>query len=614
MDPIPVSPARTPGRFLIPGLIAAVTIATFLPSLRGEFLLWDDDANFLFNPNYRGFSPDHLRWMFTNAFGHYMPLTWLTLALDYVLWGMNPTGYHATNMAIHALNAVLFFYVLRTLLQHASPDLPRPKTTVAAAAGALFFSIHPLRVETVAWITERRDVLSGAFFLLTVLAYLRMTAAPEASPARWKWLAVSAVLFATMLLSKTMGLTLPLLLLILDVYPLRRFSRAGAPALLKEKIPLFLLMLGALVMLSISAGKAGGMSDRANYPLLQSLARPGYALTFYLAKTLLPIGLSPLYWYRPELGLPQVAGWIIVLTLTAVLVLRRRSFPAGLAAWIGYGILIAPGSGLVSLGSFVAADHYSYVACLPFAAVAAGMAALSSRRGSPLAVGGVCAALLLGLATMSWSYCRVWGDSVSLWSRAIELEPDVYFCRTNLGRALAARGEWDRAIGEYTRSIDLEPRWFETYGHRARARLQRGDPSGAVEDASLAIRLQPDWAEAFNTRGLALSKLARTREAIADFTLVLELRPQSVEARINRAADRAKLGDVDGAAADLDEAIRLDPQPSIHLKRGLVRGMKGDLGGAAADFQRALDLAPPDWPSRPQVEEYLRRARADLPH
>ena len=610
MDPIPAAAPRPLHRALLPALIAAVSVAAFLPSLHGEFLLWDDDANFIYNPNYRGFSPDNLRWMFTNAFGHYMPLTWLTLALDYVFWGMNPTGYHATNLALHALNAVLCFFVLRILVRRASPDLAENTVGLAAAVGALCFSIHPLRVESVAWITERRDVLSGAFFLLTLLAYLRSVEEPQR---RLKWLALSTLLFAAMLLSKTMGFTLPLVLLVLDVYPLRRFSRGAAPGLLLEKLPLLLLMVGAFVLLSISAGQAGGMSTRDHYPLIQSLARPGFALMFYPIKTLWPANLSPLYWYRPALGLPQVLGWVLLLTLTATLLLRRQRFPAALAGWMAYGLLIAPGSGLVSLGSFVAADHYTYVACLPFAALGAGLAVLLSRRWSPRAAGVACAAALLVLAGLSWRYCAVWKNSVALWQRAVDLEGDVYFSHANLGRSLAARGDWDRAIEEYNRSIDLFPGWYEVFGLRARARLIKGDLPGTIDDATIASRLKPDWGEAYNTRGLALSKLNRPREAVADFNRALSLRPQFVEARINRATDLTKLGNLDGALADLDEAIRFDPQPAIHVRRGITRSMKGDMPGAVSDFARALEIAPPNWSARRQVEEFLQRARAEQP-
>jgi tetratricopeptide (TPR) repeat protein len=610
MDSSAVPSSGLRKRLLLPALVALFTVAAFLPSAFGEFLLWDDDANFLFNEHYRGFSAENLRWMFTNAYGHYMPLTWLSCGLDYALWGMNPAGYHATNLALHALNAVLFFLLLGKLLRHAAPDLAEPTAGVAAAAGALCFSLHPLRVESVAWITERRDLLSGAFFLLTAIAYVRHAEEPERGPGRWKWLALSSLAFAAMLLSKTMGLSLPLVFLVLDVYPLRRWSRAAAPRLLAEKLPLFALMAGALVMLSISAGRAGGMSDRSNYPLLQSLGRPGYALTFYLSKTLFPIGLSPLYWYRPELGLRHAVGWAGLLGLSALLLVWRRRFPAALAAWMAYGLLIAPASGLVSMGSFTGADHYTYVACLPFAAMGAALAVALSRRWSLAVAGGVLATILLAFATLTWRYCGVWTDSVSLWSRAVELDPDVYFSRANLGRSLAAKGRLDQALVELDRSIELQSGWYESFGYRARTRLLRHDLMGTIEDSTRAVRLKPDWGEGFNLRAQALSRLGRPQEAIADFSRALELRPQFMEARIGRAADRSKLGDLEGAIADLDEAIHFDPQPSIYVRRGVARAMRQDLPGAAGDFARALELAPPDWPQRPQVQEYLDRSRA----
>jgi len=151
-------------RNLLAALVFLVTFVAFLPALRGEFLNWDDDTNFLDNPHYRGLGPEQLKWMFTDFFGHYMPLTWLTLGLDYVVWGMNPFGYHLTSLLFHAANAVLCFFCLRQLLRKARPDPDAPGIDWAAAGGALFFSVHPLRVESVAWITERRDVTSAFFF------------------------------------------------------------------------------------------------------------------------------------------------------------------------------------------------------------------------------------------------------------------------------------------------------------------------------------------------------------------------------------------------------------------------------------------------------------------
>jgi len=544
--------------------------------------------------------------MFTDAYGHYMPLTWITLGLDYEIWGMNPVGYHATSLALHVLNALLLFFILRRLLQAARPDSPAPTIDWAAAGGALFFSVHPLRVESVAWITERRDTLSGAFFLASFLFYLKFAARTPAAPGRWKPLALSVVAFAAMLLSKTLGLTLPFLFVLVDVYPLRRFNRSTAIPLLKEKLAHAALMAGGLVLLSYSAGKGESVSTREQYPLAQSLLQPGFRVWFYVLKTLLPLDLSPLYWYRPGLGWPQILGTAGLLGVTGALLSFRRRFPSGPTAWISYGLLIAPASGLVQFGSIYAADRYTYLACLPFAALFAGALLVLAGRLRPPSLAGSAAALLLGLALLSSRQCRFWRDSVALWTRAIDLDPGVYFSHVYRGRALAARGSWPLAMKDFERGLALNPYWYEAWGAQARARLAQGDAEGAIADATAALRLEPGWAEAHCIRGLALSKTGRRREAEADFTRALEKRPQFVEARVGRATERALLGDLSGATADFDEALRFDPNPIVYLRRATARAMGGDLPGAVASLDAALRLQP-DFD-----EAYVRRGMALL--
>src|SRR2546430_4481167 len=236
--------------WLVPVLVALVTFAAFLPALQNQFVNFDDDKNFLDNPYYRGLGWSQLRWMWTTHLGHYIPLTWMTFGLDYLLWGMNPVGYHLTSLLLHAANAVVFFFVVRRILTRALPSPSERGHALAVSAGfaALVFAIHPLRVESVAWVTERRDVLSGLFHLVTILVYLRACEGEERGR-RWYWLAVATFVLA--LLSKSMVVNLPIVLLILDVYPLRRLGGAigwwGEPARrgYVEKIPFVLLAGGA---------------------------------------------------------------------------------------------------------------------------------------------------------------------------------------------------------------------------------------------------------------------------------------------------------------------------------------------------------------------------------
>src|SRR3989454_383417 len=244
-------------RWLAPLLVALLTLTAFLPTLQNQFVSWDDDKNFLENPHYRGLGWTHLRWMWTTHLGHYIPLTWMTLGLDYLLWGMNPLGYHLTNLLLHAANAVVFFFVVRRLLTRALPGPSERGHALAVAAGvaALVFAIHPLRVESVAWATERRDVLSGLFYLLTILVYLRDRERGERGRG-WYWLSVAV--FVCALLSKSMVVNLPVVLMILDVYPLRRLGGAvgwwseRARRVYVEKIPFVLLAAAASAVVPIA--------------------------------------------------------------------------------------------------------------------------------------------------------------------------------------------------------------------------------------------------------------------------------------------------------------------------------------------------------------------------
>src|SRR3989441_7828192 len=233
-------------RWLAPLLIALVTFAAFLPALQNQFVSWDDHENFRDNPHYRGLAWTQLRWMWTTHRGHYIPLTWMTLGLDYLLWGLNPLGYHLTSLLLHAANAVVFFVVVRRLLTRAlsSPSERGYALAVSAGVAALVFAIHPLRVESVAWVTERRDVLSGLFYLSAILIYLRAREREERGRG-WYWLSVAV--FVGALLSKSMVVNLPVVLVILDVYPLRRLGGAvgwwseRARRVYVEKIPVVLL-------------------------------------------------------------------------------------------------------------------------------------------------------------------------------------------------------------------------------------------------------------------------------------------------------------------------------------------------------------------------------------
>src|SRR5436853_897881 len=369
------SPQRS-GLGLVSILIALVTVAAFLPALQNQFVNWDDAANFLDNPHYRGLGWSQLRWMWS-AFhkGHWIPLTWMTLGLDYLLWGMNPFGYHLTSLVLHAANAIVFYFVAFRILGLALPDAgDRGRAGLALAAGfaALLFALHPLRVESVAWATERRDVLSGLFYLLTILAYLR--ACERAERARgWYWGAVG--LFACALLSKSMTVSLPVVLLILDVYPLRRLGgpigwwSERARRVYLEKIPFVLLAGGASAIAFLALFQIHNMVGLDQLSLPGRLAISAYNLSFYLWKTVLPLNLSPLYELRGvnAWAPPFLLGYGVVLAITALALALLRRVPGLAATWLAYVIILLPVLGIFQNGPQIAADRYTYLACLGWA-------------------------------------------------------------------------------------------------------------------------------------------------------------------------------------------------------------------------------------------------------
>src|SRR5213594_2029834 len=361
--------------WLVPSLIALVTFAAFLPALQNQFVSWDDPENFLDNPHYRGLAWSQLRWMWTTHQGHYIPLTWMTLGLDYLLWGMNPFGYHLTSLLLHTANAAVFFFVVRRILTLALPSPSERGHALAVSAGfaALVFAIHPLRVESVAWVTERRDVLSGLFYLLAILVYLR--ACERGARGRgWYWAAVG--LFAGALLSKSMVVNLPFVLLILDVYPLRRLGGAvgwwSAPArrVYVEKIPFVLLAAAASAIALMAQLSHDTMVSVVQLSGLGRLAVSMYGVSFYLWKTVAPVNLSPLYELPPTVNpwaMPFLLSYGLVLAITGIVLAFRRRVPGLPAAWVAYIVVLLPVLGIFQSGPQIAADRYTYLASLGWA-------------------------------------------------------------------------------------------------------------------------------------------------------------------------------------------------------------------------------------------------------
>src|SRR5882724_483418 len=451
--------------WLVPVLVALVTFAAFLPALQNQFVNFDDDKNFLDNPYYRGLAWSHLRWMWTTHRGHYIPLTWMTLGLDYLLWGLNPVGYHLMSLLLHAANAVVFFFVVRRILTRALPSLSERGHALAVSSGvaALVFAIHPLRVESVAWVTERRGVLSGLFYLVAILLYLR--ACERGARGRgWYWLSVAV--FGCALLSKSMVVNLPIVLLILDVYPLRRLGGAvgwwSEPArrVYVEKIPFVLLATAASAVALMAQLSHNTMVSVVQLSAQGRHALSVYGLSFYLWKTVAPVNLSPLYELPPTVNPwapPFLLSYGLVVAITALVLALRRPLPGLLAAWVAYVVVLLPVLGIFQSGPQITADRYTYLAGLGWAILAgAGLLSCwrSSRRsktGTPAnwLLAGIALCVVVGLGVLTWNQAQVWHDSEKLWSHAVAIDPGSAVGQYSRGLVLAQQGKLTEAMEHY---------------------------------------------------------------------------------------------------------------------------------------------------------------------
>jgi len=582
-------------RWLVPVCIAVATAIAFAPALQNGFVSWDDPKNFLDNPHYRGLGPTQLGWMWSTFLaGHYVPLTWMTLGADYLLWGMNPMGYHATSLLIHVANAVLLFFVARRLLELSTRNQPgRSASDLAlpAAFAALFFSLHPLRVESVAWITERRDTLSLFFYLASVLAYLRFRDAPSWK-SRWYWIALGT--FACALLSKGTAVTLPAVLVLLNVYPLRRVSvsawrGAEARELALELAPFFALAAGFSLLSVVALHPPDQLSPMAK------LAVSAYSLELYVEKTLMPLGLSPLYQMPRHVDLVAsmfIAAYASCIALALAAWMVRRKWPAATAALAAFVVITLPMLGLVQNGPQIAADRYTYHSGAALALLAAGI--LFYAVPLPVVAKRTTAAIvLLVLALLTWNQTSTWHDSERLWTRvlhedstssiahtamanvryqqgrldeglehsrrAVELAPDLAEAHNDFGVGLAQRGQVAEATEEYRKAIALRPKYEEPLNNLGLETVRQGDIDGGIAFYRRALEINPDYADAHVNWGNALVRESKLADAIPHYQAALTVRPNSADARFNWGVALAQQGRFAEAASQFQAAVALDP-------------------------------------------------------
>jgi tetratricopeptide (TPR) repeat protein len=568
--------------FLAAACIVLAAAAMF-PSLRNGFTTWDDPQYVLENPLVRSLSPGSVVTMFTTPeyAGNYHPVTLLAIAAQYAAFGASPSGYHMVSLLLHIIATLLVYRIVGSLA----------RSPLAAFAAAALFAVHPLHLEPVAWIADQKDLLCAVFYLGAVLAYVRYR---EGADRRRLYTAVLP-LFALSLLSKGVAVTLPVVLLLVDMH---RDGRVTVAAL-KEKLPHFALSVLFGVLAIRAQAAAGAMAAvEIDTPVEKLLyASQGYVL--YIVKLFVPYGLSP--WYPYPVGAPGYY-WMFPLiaagVAVAAIVWRKRAPMLFLGvAW--YTVTVAPVLQAMQVGNAMMADRYAYLPSVGillimgwrFAAIVELYGKKKAKHLPSIAAG----VYILTLAAFTFTLAPLWKDGATLWTRVIERYPTSAKGWFNRGHAYHNAGNFTQAVSDYDRTLELSPGYPYAWSNRGLSRLFLGDRARALEDFDRELRTRPADPDVRFWRANVLALIGRYDEAAADLTTVLESKPGNFEATVRRGLVYTASREFPKAEADFNAAISARPaDPNLYFNRANVRAGMEQWDGAIADYSSVLGFNPAD--------------------
>jgi len=573
----------------------ALTIMTLV--VYGQVYQFDfiqiDDPIFIKNSHVRsGMTLDGIAWAFSSlsiaSSGFWHPLTWISLMLDYQLYGGNVGGYHVTNLMLHIFSTLMLFWLFQRMT----------KAIWRSAFVAALFALHPHHVESVAWIAERKDVLSAFFGMLTLVLYVHFTEKPDVK----KYLLV-VFSFLCALMSKTMAVTLPVIMILLDYWPLGRFQGGKRNFLLwqiREKISLLLLAaIFSTVQFSIW-----------NNPSVKDIFSPGLRLTnalvaflMYAGKILFPHDMHLFHPFSEQLPVWQIAvSVLIILMISTAVIVNVKRLPHLFVGWFWYTITVLPVIGITRNSVYWMHEHYTYLPSIGIGIMLAwGIPYALSRShmsGRILFAAGIAA--LMFMAVISRQQCSYWKDSITLFQHSLKVTKHQYIAYYNLGNTYADLGQYHRAIYYYSHAIRLKPEYAESYYNRGLAYHRIGQYPHAVTDYSRAIILKSDYEDAYNNRGNIYGHHGKYPQAITDFNNVISLNPDHAKAYHNRGLAYGGIGQYQKSVEDFSKAIQLDPdyagayenRAGVYFKNGdIVRGCRDAENACARGQCKALDSA-----------------------
>jgi tetratricopeptide (TPR) repeat protein len=608
--------------------LAAVTLAVYAQVGTFAFVDYDDAIYVTENAHVKaGLSWANAGWAFTTREdANWFPLTWLSHMAVAQFFGLDSGIHHLANLALHVLAALALFLFLKRASGARWPS----------ALAAFLFALHPLHVESVAWVAERKDTLSALFWFLTLWCYVWYVE----RPGRMRYVLLLAA-FCLGLMSKSMLVTLPFVLLLMDLWPLRRMAGPrGALKLIREKIPLFALSTAASAVAYLAQGSGKAVVSLSIIPLGLRIQNAIVSYVIYLAKAFWPAGLTMFYPYPPRIPAWQVAAALILLGSVSVLAVRLiRGYPYLAAGWFWYLGTLVPVIGLVQIGSQARADRYTYIPLTGISIMLAwGTADLLKRfPRAKLAVGLAAAAVCAALSMATWAQARTWANSEALFQHALRVNGSNYIASINLAAYYVTQGRTEEALSESLRAVRLRPDAVDAhtnlaaaYGnlkrhaeaekeYRAALRLQpdnamahswlameldaQGKRAEAMEQAEAAVRLSPDSADAQHNLGLVLGTAGRWSDASARLAEAVRLRPEYAAFRYDLGVALAHQNRMGEAIREFRTAIRLKPDYArAHFNLGSALAISGDLDGAIREFSETLRLSP-DYPGARQSLE-----------
>ena len=559
-------------------LIVLFVFLAYLPALRGGFI-WDDDVYVTNNPLLT--APDGLRriWFSMDSPSQYFPLTYTVFRIEHSLWGLNPIGYHWINVLLHAINALLVWLLLKRL------------SVPGAWLAAALFGLHPVQVESVAWITELKSVLSLFFILLTLGCWIEFVG--DRSKRFWHWLAL--VFYALALFSKTTACTLPAALLLI-------LWLKGRPIdwrRLAQVVPFLAMGLGmGLLTIWWERFRHGTQGKLFSMGLLERILVASHALWFYAGKLLWPVNLTFSYpRWAIEPAHPSAYGWLVMgIGSGAAIYFTRRFVGRSVeVAALFYAATLSPLLGFVMLYTFrytFVADHYQYVASIGLIALAAAGITLAFKT-KPFLKLACCGALLLTLGTLTWRQCGMYTNLETLWRDTLAKNPDCWLAHNNLGLLLNNQGRNEEAMEHYRKAVQIDPNDFEALYNLGIALAAQGQFNEAIENFRKAIQIKPNDCDALNNLGIALAAQGRFDEAFENFRKAIQINPNDCDALDNLGTALAERGQFDEAIENYHKAIQINsnrPQTFFHL--GTILGQSGRTREAVVQYREALRLNP----------------------